>query len=127
MLHDRVSYDYLHYSETVTNKCQNLSEQFPRLDTELLAVCFETFDKANPDETLTLLVYEAHHFQILQVPASNPASGFPLLRIERRIREIIKSVVTLHPQRHRLKLKGQHYALVAWHSMRNYLYVNPLR
>jgi len=123
MLHNKVSHGYLHCGATFTNKCQNLLEQFPHLITDLPTVCFAGFHKADPDETLTLLVYEAYYSQILQVKTSNSASAFDLHRIGHQIRGIIKRIVNLHPQRYRLELTGQHYAVVARHSINEILRV----
>ena len=114
----------IYICEKVTNKCQNLSDQFPHIVTDLPAVCVEALDKADPDETLTLLVYEAHHSHILRVKALNPASGFPLPDIGQRIRGILKRFVALHLQQHRLELTGQHYALVAEYFMDNHVYAH---
>jgi len=113
MLHDQVSHEYLIMTKNVTNKCQNLLEQFSHLITDLVAVCFEAFQKADLDETVTLLVYEARYFHTLQVKASNPASVFHLHNVKQRIRGIINRSVTLDPQWHRLEFTGWHYALVA--------------
>jgi len=41
--------------------------------------------------------------------------------IKPRIREIIKRIVMLHPERQRLELTGLHYAWVAWHLISNSL------
>jgi len=119
MLHNIVSHDHLHCSETVTNECQNLSEEFSHFITDLATVCFKAFHKIGQDGTLTLLVYEAHYSHILQVEASNPASAF-LLGLS-PIHRIIKRIFTLHPQRHRLQFTGQCYALVAEYYMNSYL------
>ena len=100
-------------AKTVTNECQNLLEQFPHLITDLVTVCFETFQKADPDEIATLLVYEACYLDTLQVEASNFASVFLLYDVNQQTRGVIKRVVTLHPQWHRLEFTGLHYALVA--------------
>ena len=117
MLHNKVSHGYLHCGATFTNKCQNLLEQFPHLITDLPTVCFEGFRKANPDKALILLVYEAHFSHIPQFTTLNPALAFDLLYIGHQIRGIIKMIVTLHPQRYKLKFTGQHYAVVACHSI----------
>jgi len=126
MLHNIVSHDHLHCSETVTNKCQNLSEEFPHFITDLAPVCFKAFHKIGQDKTLTLLVYQAHYFHILQVEAPNPASAFlhNVIRLS-PIHMIIKSIFTLHPLRHRLQFTGQCYALVAEYYMHNYLSFSP--
>ena len=110
-------------AKTIANECQNLSEQFPHLITDLATVCFEALHKADPDETLTLLVYETHYFHARQVEASNSASAFLLPHFKQRIREIIKEIATFHPQRHRLEFTRQHYALVGWRSLFEDLYV----
>ena len=117
MLHNKVSHGYLHCGATFTNKCQNLLEQFPHLITDLPTVCFESSRKANPDKALILLVYEAHFSHIPQFTTLNPALAFDLLYIGHQIRGIIKMIVTLHPQRYKLKFTGQHYAVVACHSI----------
>jgi len=104
-------------AKTVTNKCQNLSEQFPHLITDLATICFEAFQKADPDETVTFLVYEARYFDTLHVEASNSASAFPFHDMTQRTRGFISKIVTLHSQRHRLEFTGLHYALVASHSL----------
>ena len=111
-------------AKTITNECQNISEQFPHLITDLATVCFEAFHKADPDETVTLLVYEARYFHTFQVDASNSASAFSLHDTKQQIREVIKRIVTLHPQRHRLEFTGSHYALVASHSLDRSRYAN---
>ena len=118
MLHDQVSHTVIIYIEAkpVTKKCQNLSDQFPHLITDIPTVCFEAFHKADSDDTLTLLVYEAHYFDTLQIEASNSASVFRLPHIQQQIRGIIKRTVTLHPQRHRLEFPWQCYTLVARHA-----------
>jgi len=103
--------------KTVTDECQNLSEQFPHLITDLATICVEDFQKADPDETVALLVYEARYFHTLQVEASNFASAFPLHSVTQQTRRAFKEIVTLHPQRHRLEFTGWHYALVAGHSL----------
>jgi len=100
-------------AKTVTNECQNLLERFPRLITDLATICFEAFQKADPNEEVTLLVYEARYFDTLQVDASISALAFPFRDVTQRIRGVIKRIVTLHPQRHRLEFTSQHYALVA--------------
>ena len=112
---------------TVANKYQNLSEQFPHLIADLPTVCFEAFNKVDPDETLILLVYEARYLRTLQVGASNPASTFSLHDMEKRTRGIIKRIVTLHPQRHKLEFTRQHYAHVGWRSFFANLYVDRQR
>jgi len=117
ILHDQVSHEYLIMVRTITKKCQNLSEQLPHLITDLATVCFKAFQKVDPDETVTLLVYEARYFDTLQVDASNSASAFPLRGVTQRIRGVIKRIVTLDPQWHRLEFTGWHYALVASHSL----------
>jgi len=117
MLDNTVGHDYLHCGETFTNKCQNLLEQFPHLITDLPTVCLKGFRKADPDPPLALLVYEASYSHIPQFTTLNPASAFDLLDIGHQIREIIKRIVTLHPQRYSLKFTGQHYAVVAHLSM----------
>jgi len=104
-------------AKTVANKCQNLSDRFPHLITDLAPICFEAFQKADPDETVTLLFYEARYFHTLQVDASNSASAFPLHDITQRIRGVIKRIVTLSPQWHRLEFTGWHYTLVASRSL----------
>jgi len=121
MLHHQVSHNYLYSGETVTNKCQNLSKQFPQFIIHLPTVCFQAFHKPDLDETLILLVYEAHYSHILEIEASNPASTFPLRRVGQRIRGIIKRIGTLHPHRHKLKFTMLHYALVALYWMDDYL------
>lgn len=95
-------------------RCQNLLEQLPHLITDLATACFDAFQKADPDETLTFLVYDAHYFDTLQVKASDASSNKFLYNIGEKMRGIIKTIVTLHPQRHRLEFTGQHYALVAY-------------
>jgi len=120
MLHNKVSHDYLYGGETFTNKGQNLLGQFPHLITDLPTVCFEDFRKADPDETLTLLVYEAYYSYIHPFTTLNPASVFDLPHIGHQIRGIIKRIVTLHPQRHSLKFTGQQYAVVAQRSVNFY-------
>jgi len=117
MLDNEVSHDCLHCGATFTNKCQNLLEQFPHLITDLPTVCFEGFRKADIEKTLTLLVYEAHYLHIPQFTTLNPASAFDLPYLGHQIRGIIKRIVTLHPERYNLKFAGQHYAVVAHHSM----------
>ena len=117
MLYDQVSHEYL-MAKTVTNECQNLTEQFPHLITDLATVCFEAFHKADPpDETVTLLAYEARHFHTLQVDASNSVSAFYIPYVQQQIRSVIERIVTLHPQRHRLEFTGWHYAVVASRSL----------
>jgi len=117
MLHVHVSHEYFIMAKTVTDESQNLSEQCPHLITDLATICFEAVQKADPNETVTLLVYEARYFDTLQVEASNYASVFPLYDVTQRIRGIIKRIITLHPQRHRLEFTGCHYALVAKYSL----------
>jgi len=119
MLHNRVSHDYLHCGETFTNECQNLLEQFPHFITDLPTVFFEGFHKADSDETPTLLVYEEYCSHIPQFTTLNPAPAFNL---PHQIRGIVKRIVTLHPQRYSLKFTGQHYAVVACHSMYDLLW-----
>jgi len=99
-------------AKQLLKKFQNLEEQFPHLITDIATVCFEAFHKINLDETLTLLLYEAHYSHVLRVEASNPASAFDIPDVKQRMRGIIMRIVTVHPQRHRLKFTGQHYALV---------------
>ena len=124
MLDNKVSHDYVHCGETFTNKCQNLLEQFPHLITDLPTVCLKGFRKADPDEPLTLLVYEAYYSHIPQFTTLNPASAFDFLDIGHQIRGIIKRIVTLHPQQYSLKFTGQHYTVVACHSMYDLLLQN---
>jgi len=112
-----VSHEYLIMAKTVTNESQNLSEQFPHLITDFATICFEALQKADPDETVTLLIYKALYFDTPQVVASNSASVFPLPGVKQRIRRVIERIVTSHPQRHRLEFTGWHYALVASHSL----------
>jgi len=108
-------------AKTVTNKYQNLSEQFPRLITDLTTVCFKAFHKADPDKTLTFLVYEVHYFHTLQVEASDVASAFPPRYIEHHLHWIANTIVAQDPQQHRLEFTGQHYAIVVSDSMDNCL------
>jgi len=124
MLHNKVSRDYLRCGEIFTHRYQNLLKQFPYLITDLPTVFFEGFHKADPDETLTLLVYEAHYSHIPQFTTLNPASAFDLPHIGHQIRGIIKRIVTLHPQQYSLKFTGQHYTVVACHSMYDLLLQN---
>jgi len=77
-----------------------------------------------------MLVYEAHYSHILRIEASNPASEFRcnvLTRIGQQICGILKRIVTTHPQRHRLELTGQHYALVGTYFMEQRLHHNTSR
>ena len=94
--------------------------------TDFAAVCFEAFQKADPDETVTLLVYEASYFDTLQVDASNSVSAFNFNfpYAKQRICGVIKRIITLHPQRHRLEFTGWHYALVTKHSLARSCYAN---
>jgi len=117
----------IYIGETVTNERQNLEEEFPHLITDLTTVCFEAFRKADPDEVLTLLVYEAHRPMI---EASNPASVFPfnvVADITQPIKRIINKIVTQHPQRQRIEFTGKHYALIAYYYLDRYLGFNFFR
>lgn len=72
-----------------------------------------------------MLVYEAHYSHVLRLEASNPASVFSFNvvgHIKQKIRDVIQGIITMHPERWRLDLTEQHYAVVAWYSMRFYLY-----
>jgi len=121
MMHNQVSCDYLHYGETMTDKYQNLVEQFPQLTYDLPPVCFRAFEKTDPDEDLTLLVYEARYSHILQVEALKPALAFPFefgsFFFGKETCDIIRRIVALHPQRHRLEFTAYHYATVAQYIM----------
>ena len=121
MLYDQVSHEYLIMLKTITNECQNLMQQFPHLITDLATVCFEAFQGANPNVIVTFLVYEARYFHTFQVEASN--SDFPLPDVKQRIRRVLKGIVTLHPQRHKLEFTGWHYALVARHFLDRCRYI----
>jgi len=114
MQHKQVSSNYLHYGETFTNQHQNLEEQFPQLISELSSICFQAFRKL--DESLICLVYEAHYSHFLQLEASKHALAFPfdiLPEMKPPIRQIIKRIITLHPQQQRFEFTAQHYATVA--------------
>jgi len=76
---------------------------------------------------LLFLVYEAHYPHICQVHASNSASVSYLIdpHIKPRLHEIIKRIVTLHPEQQRLEFTGQHYALIALQFI--YHYITPYR
>jgi len=119
MLYDRVSRDYLCCGEMVTNKSQNLSEHFPHLITDLPTVCFDAFQKSDPDQTLTLLVYKELYFHTLRVEASNVAVAFPPHYIEHQLHRVVKTIVITDPQRHKLEFTGQHYVLVALYFIYN--------
>jgi len=112
------------WRKLLLTKCQNLAEQFPHLITDLATVCFNAFQKTDPDETVTLLVYEARYFHTLQVDASNSVSAFNIPQVKQRIRRIIKRIITLHSRWHRLEFTGWHYALVASRSLDRCWYAN---
>jgi len=104
----------------------NFEDQSPDLISKLPNVCFQAFQRPSPDIELTLLVYEAHYPHVLQVEASNPASLYPFViagDIKRQIHHIIRRIVTIHHERHRLDFTGQHYAMVAKYLIHNYLCV----
>ena len=67
------------------------------------------------------LFYKAHYSHLLQVEASNPASMFPFNMKPEHIDQIVKQILTLHPELQRFELRGQHYAMVANHFMHRYL------
>jgi len=124
MVHTQVSSDYLHCSEAVTNGWQNFLENFPHLIPDLATVCFQAFQKGDPEKELILLVYEAHYPHVLQVEASNPASMYPLNidpDMKQGIGEVIRKIVASHAQMRRCIFTGQHYAMVALYFMGNYL------
>ena len=102
------------WRKLLLTKCQNLSEQFPHLITDLATVCFEAFQKADPDETLTLLVHQASYLGPFPAKA---ASVIPLHDIQQQIRGIIKKIVTLHPQRRRLGFTFRHDELIRKYSL----------
>ena len=121
MQHKQVSDDYLHYGETVTNHHQNLEEQFPQLISELSSICFQAFQKQ--DESLTCLVYEAHCSHLLQLEASKHALAFPfdiLPEMKPPILQIIKRIITLHPQKQIFEFTARHYATVAQRLVRRH-------
>ena len=124
VLYDQVCHGYLIMAKTVTNESQNLLEQFPHLITDLATVCFEAFQQADPDEIVTFLVYEARYFHTLHVDASNSTWAVPLHDVKLRIHGVIKGIVILHPQRHRLEFTGWHYAMVASCSLERGWYAN---
>ena len=68
---------------------------------------------------MTLLVYQVHHPYVLQVEASNPASGFSLDLVDgvkQEIRQIIRTVIQ-SPEEQRLDFTERHYAMIAWRFM----------
>ena len=116
--------------EPISNQCQNLKEQICHLISDLSTVCFQAFQKPYIDRWLTCLVYEANYSHLFQVEVSNSALTFPcrhLKRLSPQMRQNIKTIFTIHPQRQRLKLTGQHYAVVAQHLMEDYLSLKPQR
>jgi len=70
-----------------------------------------------------MLIYEVHHPHIFQVDASNPALEFPadvVKKITRSIRDIIRDIVTLHPERRRFDFTEKHYGIVANYVLLDY-------
>jgi len=118
MLEKQVSCDYLNFSESVTNRQQNLQEQFSHLVSDLQAVCLRTVSIS--DEELVSLIYEVQHSHILQVEASDPALLFPLMGhiyFFGPFDWVFRTLFTKHPQYQRLEFTGQHYTTVAEYFM----------
>lgn len=100
-------------------------EQFPYLVPDLTTVYFQGLRRADPDKELILLAYEVQYLDALRIEVSNPAleCSFNIKSvISKQTRQMIKSTVALHPQRHKFEFTAQHYATVALHFMFNHLY-----
>jgi len=73
---------------------------------------------------LTLLIYEANYPHVLQLEASNPALVFSfhfLSAVKEQIRHILRTIITLHPERQIFVLTEQHNAMVAQYFMLAYM------
>lgn len=109
--------------------------QYSHLIIDFASVCVRAFQKTDPDEHLSTLVYYEEHSHIHQIEAPCPASAFSILvllssnmHIGPRMHLLIKTVIATRTGLQRNALTRQHYATVAGlflrrHQVRSFQWV----
>jgi len=99
------------YFGTLLTDLQNPEEDYPTLISDLTAICLQSFQMADPDEHLTLLVYYENYFPILQIkfPYLNRP---PISLLHLQIHTLLETIIASHRWLEST-LTSQHYTRVA--------------